>query len=235
MPHSYDLINRLVTLGLDRRWRLEAARECLGLRPAKLLDLCCGTGDLALAVARLSKRIADQPAKRLARGDAELTGVDYSQPMLEIAAHKARRFTAGRRISFVHGDVAALPFPDEHFDCVGISFGFRNLTYKNLYTRRYLAEILRVLKTGGRFIIIESSQPESTLIRRVFHLYLRSYVYGVGYLISRDRRAYHYMVESMTRFYQPQELKLILLGAGFRNVSFRRRLLGAVSLHAAVK
>ncbi len=142
VPRRYDLINHIITWGLDKRWRWKAARECLTLQPGKVLDLCCGTGDLAINLARLTKN------------NVELTGIDYSQPMLEIATKKAEPLARGRKVSFIHGDAANLPFPDGYFDCVGISFAFRNLTYKNPLAQRHLAEVLRVLIPGGGYVIV---------------------------------------------------------------------------------
>lgn len=223
IPRRYDLINHIITWGLDRRWRRKAARECLASQPEKMLDLCCGTGDLVIDIARL------------ATNNVELIGLDYSQPMLEIAARKAELLARKRNISFIHGDVANLPFPDGYFDCVGISFAFRNLTYKNPLVRRYIAEILRVLSPGGRCVIVESSQPKKKIIRRLFHLYLRWFVFGIGYLLSRNRGAYHYLAESTVRFYTSNELKELLLTAGFCQVSFRPLFLGVASIYIAIK
>lgn len=220
---SYDLVGRLMTLGLDQRWRRQAARECLISRPRRVLDLCCGTGDLAISLARL------------AGDDVEVVGIDYSQPMLLRAARKAERVADSGRLSFTCGDVASLPFPKGYFDCVGISFAFRNLTYTNPLAQRYLAETLRVLSDGGRFVIVETSQPSSRLVRKLYHLYLHRFVFGLGYLISGNRRAYRYLAESATDFYTPDELGKTLVAAGFRRVSCRRLFLGAVSIHVAVK
>lgn len=223
VPRRYDLVNHVITLGLDTGWRRKAARECLTERPQKVLDLCCGTGDLAICLARL------------AESNVELTGLDYSQPMLKIAARKAATSGRGRGISFIYGDVASLPFPGGYFDCAGISFAFRNLTYRNPMTQRYLSEVFRVLAGGGRFVIVETSQPESRLIRRLFHLYLRWFVSGVGHWLSGNRGAYHYLAESATRFLSSDEVKEMLLSAGFRRVSCRRLFLGAAGIYVAVK
>lgn len=223
VPPRYDLINRIITWGLDKRWRWQAARECLAAQPGKVLDLCCGTGDLALDLARL------------ARNNVVLTGIDYSQPMLEIAAGKAASLDGERKITFICGSAVSLPFPDGYFDCVGISFAFRNLTYKNPLAERHLVEVLRVLGDGGRYVIVESSQPGSKLIRKLYHLYLRWFVFSLGYLLSANRGAYRYLAESATRFYTSAEVTKMLVKAGFRQVSFHRLFLGVAGIHLAVK
>ncbi len=223
IPRRYDLINHVVTWGLDKRWRRQAARECLALQPKKVLDLACGTGDLTINIARR------------AENGVELTGVDYSRPMLGRAARKAESLARRKKISFVCGDAANLPFPDGCFDCVGISFAFRNLTYKNSLAQRYLAEVLRVLSPNGRFVIVETSQPRIKLIRQLFHLYLRWFAFRMGYLLSSNRGAYHYLAESATRFYTAAELEELLITAGFRRVSCHPFLFGAVSIYVAVK
>ena len=152
-----------------------------------------------------------------------------------IATKKAEPFTSERKISFVYGDVASLPFPDGYFDCVSISFAFRNLTYKNPLARRYLAEVLRVLGAGGRYVIVETSQPRVKLIRKLFHLYLRWFVSWMGYLLSGNKGAYHYLAESAARFYGTGEIEKMLLGIGFRQVSFQPLFLGAAGIYVAVK
>ena len=223
VPRRYDLINRIITWGLDNRWRRKAARECLTSQPRNVLDLCCGTGDLAIELARL------------AENNVELAGIDYSQPMLEIATKKAAPLTKKQKPSFIYGDAANLPFPDGYFDCVGISFAFRNLTYKNPLVQHHIAEVLRVLSSDGRFVIVETSQPKVKLIRKLFHLYLRWFVSRLGYLLSGNRGAYYYLAESATRFYTSEELKELLLTAGFRQIFFRPLLFGAIGIHVAVK
>ncbi len=222
LPPHYDLVNGIITWGLDRCWRRAAARQCLASSPQRVLDLGCGTGDLAVAVARLS------------RGGLEVVGLDYSQPMLDMARKKAdRRGVEG--LVFVHGDAANLPFPDGHFDCVGIAFAFRNLTYRNPLAQRALGEVLRVLRPGGRFVIVESSQPKLRVVRGLFRVYLRWFVSRVGYILSGNRAAYRYLAESAARFYAPGEVSTLLLGAGFSKVTCRALLLGAAGVHVAVK
>ena len=122
-----------------------------------------------------------------------------------------------------------------YFDCIGISFAFRNLTYKNPLVQRHIAELLRVLRAGGKFVIVETSQPQSKLIRKLFHLYLRWFVFRLGYLLSGNRGAYHYLAESAARFYTSEELKEILSTAGFRQVSFHPLFFGVVGIYVAIK
>ncbi len=223
VPPRYDLINQLITWGQDNGWRLMAARECLESSPKRLLDICCGTGKLAVKLTG----VADS--------NTRIVGVDFSLPMLKLAVSEAGRSNSGEKVSFVHGDAAALPFPDGHFDCVGIAFAFRNLTYKNPLTLRYLAEIVRVLRPGGRFVIVESSQPRVRLIRKLFHLYLRTFVFRLGYLLSGNRGAYRYLAESAARFYTPDELRNLLLSSGFSQFLSRPLMFGTVAIHIAVK
>jgi demethylmenaquinone methyltransferase/2-methoxy-6-polyprenyl-1,4-benzoquinol methylase len=126
-----------------------------------------------------------------------------------------------------------MPFPDGHFDGAGISFAFRNLTYKNPLRDPHLAEVRRVLRPGGRYVILESSQPENPVIRGLFHLFLRCFVGPVGTVISGNLGAYRYLTESTSRFYRHGEIREMLLGAGFKGVTYRPLFFGAVGLHVA--
>jgi len=223
IPGRYDLINHVITMGLDKGWRRQAALACLESSPARILDICCGTGDLTVNIARLAKY------------EPKITAVDYSQPMLDEAERKAAREVPGRRIKFVNSEIAQLPFPGGYFDCIGISFAFRNLTYKNPLAKHHIDEVLRVLRTGGKYVIVESSQPKWGLIRALDHLYLRLYVYPAGYLISRNRPAYRYLTDSASNFFQAEEAAGYLLKSGFSRVTFRRLFFGAAAIHVAVK
>lgn len=188
-----------------------------------VLDLGCGTGDLTIELARQ------------ADGNSEIIGVDFSHSMLQIAEEKVKAADNSSELAFISGDVADLPFPENHFDSVGTSFAFRNLTYNNPMFGQYIAEVLRIIKSGGRFVVLETSQPESGFIRKLYHVYLRSFVFVLGLLISGNRKAYRYLAGSVADYYSPEELREKLLRAGFSKVSFRRLLFGAVSIHAAIK
>ncbi len=223
VPSRYDLVNHVITLGLDKRWRRLAAQTCLENRPQAILDLGCGTGDLAISIARLAGKYT------------EIVGIDYSQPMLDKAQKKAAKAGVGKLIRFINGDATSLPFPDAHFDCVGISFAFRNLTYKNPLALAHLAEVKRVLKPGGRYVIVESSQPENRLIRALFHFYLRIFVAPVGIILSGNPGAYRYLSESIKRFYSPSEIRDMMLAAGFRDIRYRPLFFGAAGIHVVLK
>jgi demethylmenaquinone methyltransferase/2-methoxy-6-polyprenyl-1,4-benzoquinol methylase len=221
VPRRYDLVNHVITWFLDIRWRRKAAEECLSVHPKRVLDLCCGTGDLAIDIGRLADR------------SVEVTGIDYSEPMLSIANTKAA--ASETEVIFIYGDAAAMPFCDSYFDCIGISFAFRNITYKNPLTKSYLSEVYRVLSPGGRFVIVETSQPKSGLIRTLFHLYLRWFVANIGHWLSGNKSAYRYLAESARNFYSTDEVKDLLLSSGFTEFLSRPLLLGAAAIYIAVK
>lgn len=223
IPDRYDLINHVITLGMDSGWRRQAAQTCLENKPSRILDICCGTGDLALTMAYL------------AQNHPEITGLDYSQPMLDIAQAKASELPSGHNIRFINGDVSRLPFANGYFDCIGISFAFRNLTYNNPLTPEYLKEILRVLKPGGRFVIVESSQPKTAFVRFFHHLYLRLWVFPSGYILSGNKEAYRYLAESALHFYSSGEMQQFLIKQGFKEAMGKRLFFGAAAIYTATK
>jgi len=219
VPRRYDSLNRVLTLGHDERWRRRAARKCLEGSPARVLDLCCGTGDLARHLARQ------------AAAGTEIFGLDYSAGMLEIARAKLNTANLGRPVRFVVGDAAAMEFPDGAFDAVGIAFAFRNLTWRNPLRDRALGEVRRVLRAGGRFVIVETSQPAGAIVRAGFHLFLRGFAGPVGTVLSRHRSAYRYLAESARKFYGSGEVTTMLEAAGFALVSAEPLLGGAAAIH----
>ena len=222
VPGQYDLINRLFTLRLDERWRKKAVKEILADKPEKIMDLCTGTGDLAMRLSRTSFNGVD------------ITGYDYSQPMLEIAQQKIDR--AGlKHISLLQGDAADMPFDDGQFDAIGIAFAFRNLTYKNPDTPKFLTEINRVLKKGGRFVIVESSRPHSRIMKFMSRIYTKNIVYRLGSLISGNRAAYRYLAYSVINYYKPDEIVELLKQYGFSRVTYKSLFGGVAAIHIAIK
>ena len=215
---EYDLLNRLLTFGLDRRWRAKATTSCLEDSPEAILDLCCGTGDLLFTIMRRT------------HNGSRVLGLDFTEAMIGKASA-----AAGRSKPLVLADAGHLPFRGESFDCVAIAFSFRNLLYKNPAIDRYLAEVLRVLRPGGHFVIVETSQPESDVLRKVYHAYLRTIVPFVGGAASGSKGAYTYLSKSATNFPAPEEVATVLRGAGFSEVGFEPLLLGMVGIHKATK
>lgn len=222
VPPKYDLVNRLFSLRLDEGWRKKAAKECLANDPKEILDLCTGTGDLAV---RLSKQV---------NGSTTITGLDFSHTMLEEAKVKMEKRGRGE-VAFIHGDAANMPFEDEHFDTIGIAFAFRNLTFKNPDTPKFLAEILRTLKPGGRFIIVESSQPDTKIMKNLLRVYMKGFVKRLGYWISGDKAAYHYFAHSVINYYTREEVEKLLLDAGFTSVRSIPLTFGVAAVHVAIK
>ena len=221
VPESYDFLNRLLTLRLDEYWRKKAVKKILNEQPEEVMDLGTGTGDLAVRVARKDPNI-------------RVTGYDFSAPMLEVAKKKANKFHL-QNIQFVEGDAAEMPFDENQFDIVSISFAFRNITFKNPNTDLYLQEVYRTLKPGGKFIIVESSQPKNKLIRYGFHTYLQYIVSGIGGRLSRSKGAYHYLAYSAKNFYTREELTKLLEKHGFKNTQHKPMLFGAAAVTVTTK
>jgi demethylmenaquinone methyltransferase/2-methoxy-6-polyprenyl-1,4-benzoquinol methylase len=199
----YDAMNRTMTLGLDRRWRRSAA-EAVVRYGDRVLDACCGTGDLAIAA-------------REAGGS--VTGLDFSPRMLERARAKSRE------IEWVQGDLLALPFDDAAFDAATVGFGVRNLDD----LERGLAELRRVLRPGGRLAILEITQPRGVLAP-FYRLWFDRLVPLLGRVLPGGS-AYTYLPASVRRFPGPEDLGALLREAGFEDVRWRRYAGGIVALH----
>ncbi len=216
---SYDRMNRILTLGMDRRWRRRAAETLVAFEPNSVLDLCTGTGDLAYLLVEMLKE------------NTSVTGLDYSPQMLERAEEKR----AGDRTNprFVLGDAAALPYDPDSFDAVTVSFAFRNLTYRNPRMEETLAEIRRVLRPGGALVIVESSQPRSKVVRFLRDIYVELMVGKIVTRLSDHGPAYRYLADSVKRYYGPSELREILASAGFEPVQYAPLFFGAAGLYVA--
>lgn len=218
---TYDLLNGLLSFGVDRRWRAQAAAGALAALPApgagprpRVLDVACGTGDLTLALKRQ-------------RPDAEVTGADFAEPMLELARAKARR--RGAEVSFVVADGTALPFPDASFDVVTIGYGLRNFADPDAGLR----EFRRVLRPGGRLAVLEFPPPPRGPFGTLFRFYFRRLLPRLGGLVSGERQAYAYLPESVLGFLTPEELTRRLQAAGFTGVGHESQTFGVSALHLA--
>ena len=214
IAHRYDLLNHLLSFGTDYYWRWMAARELQGVlaRPGcRLLDLCAGTGDLALVLKR--------------RTQGGVVAADFCHPMLEIAREKFNRKRL--QIPSIEADALALPFASESFDLVTLAFGFRNLVHHE----SALAEILRVLKPGGEVAILEFSQVRGALFGPLFRIYFRSLLPKFGSLISGVRGPYQYLPDSVSQFSDQESLSRTLRECGFVSVAHRNLTGGVVALH----
>lgn len=223
VPDRYDLVNRLFTLRFDERWRSLAAREILRHSPTRVLDAGSGTGDLVLHLAR------QLPVQ------TEIIGADFSEPMLSVAMKKVSRAGFRGRIGLVCTDVSNLCFPDDHFDIVSLAFAFRNLVWRNPIAEKCLAEMVRVLRPGGKIVIVESSQPGSGFLKFWYHAYLKMVVPRLGDFLSGESGAYRYLSESARLFLNPEEVEALLAKSGFKGIRHRSLLGGVAALHVGEK
>lgn len=219
---KYDLVNRLFTLGQDQQWRKVTAMKCVAHEPSQILDLCCGTGDLTMFLAKFSKP------------DTRIVGYDFNSEMLTTARSKIAMESIGS-IEFMEGDVGQMPFENDTFDAITIGFGFRNLTYDNPDCQRNITEILRVLKPGGYFYILESGAPENKIIRFLFNLYVYLFLIPLGTIISGNYKAYKYLAQSSSRFYTNIEVIQLLALNYFDTKMIRKFLFGAADLFVSRK
>ena len=214
VAHRYDLANHLLSFNIDRLWRARTVKR-LGRvldRPgARVLDLCCGTGDLTLALE--------------SGGGASVFGADFCHPMLVGALGKIH--ARGARARVFEADALSLPLPDASLDAITAAFGFRNLSNY----RAGLVEMRRVLKPGGMAAILEFSQPPGRVFGALYTFYSRRVLPVIGGWLSGDREAYIYLPDSVRKFPGPEELARAMREVGFGEVSFERMTGGIVALH----
>jgi len=216
----YDAANRVLSLGIDRWWRRRLVRGVARQRPASVLDLATGSGDVAFALAR-----GIRPAP-------EITGMDFCQPMLDQAVRKQENAHHPQfgNITFTRGDALSLPSPDESYDVVTIAFGLRNLGDRD----RGLREMRRVLKPGGSLIVLEFSQPYRWF-RPLYYFYLQRILPTIAGWVTGDKAAYDYLNRTIGAFPDRPELSAECSRAGFSDVSARAMTLGIVALHEATR
>ena len=211
---KYDLVNDVMSAGLHRKWKRDTVRLALAGRtgPLRVLDLCCGTGDLAFLAANRAE-------------GARVAGVDFTLPMLEIA-RKRRRGGEGRA-AFAQGDALRLPFPDGVFDVVTIAYGLRNVAD----LERALGEMRRVLAPGGRLVVLDFGKPANPLAASLYQGFLHTVMPFVGWLFHRDPETYLYIPESLKSFPAQTGVEALMRTAGFVNARHENRLLGTMGLN----
>jgi demethylmenaquinone methyltransferase/2-methoxy-6-polyprenyl-1,4-benzoquinol methylase len=214
----YDFLNRVLSAGRDRTWRREAMAATALPREGILLDVCTGTADMALEAARQFP-------------DARIVGVDFSHPMIALGAAKIERARLADRVRLQVAPAEALPFPDDSFDAATAAFGLRNIPDRH----RGLQEMHRVLKPGGRAVILDFTTPPGALLRHIYLWYFQRMLPRIGRLVSGHPSAYSYLPASVRDFPSPQGLAEWMQEAGFSEVSYRLLTGGIVAIHVGVK
>ena len=215
----YEIVNSLITMGMDKTWRRMAAEQAASHGGGKWLDMCCGTGDMSLD---LLSNIGPNTTLFMA---------DFSKEMLGMASEKKELKEINRTLA----DAFNLPFKDDSFDLVTISFATRNLNLGKGKLERAFLEMNRILKPGGKLVNVETSQPDSRFVRTMFHLYAKAMITPTGYLFTGDKISYNFLTKSMINHYDSQAFNDILGTSGFREVEFKPMLFGAVAIHSASK
>jgi demethylmenaquinone methyltransferase/2-methoxy-6-polyprenyl-1,4-benzoquinol methylase len=201
---KYDFLNHFLSMGIDHIWRRKAVNQLKEVRPKKILDLATGTGDFALALLKLNP---DQ-----------IIGMDISSGMLEVGKKKMIHKKVDHIISMQLGDSEDMPFEDDYFDGLTVGFGVRN--YENL--EKGLSEMLRVLRPGGKAVILEFSKPKSFPIKQLFGFYSKRVIPVLGKTISKDSKAYEYLPESVAAFPEGEDFMNILKKVGYQKVSSKK-------------
>ncbi|XDA98316.1 bifunctional demethylmenaquinone methyltransferase/2-methoxy-6-polyprenyl-1,4-benzoquinol methylase UbiE [Sulfitobacter sp. LCG007] len=214
----YDVMNDLMSLGIHRLWK-DAMMDWLAPRPGqKLLDVAGGTGDIAF---RFLKRA----------GSGHATVLDLTESMLEEGRRRAEAEALHESLDWVAGDAMALPFEDSTFDVYTISFGIRNVTRPE----KALQEAFRVLRPGGRLMVLEFSQLPNPGLQKAYDLYSFNVIPRLGELVARDRESYQYLVESIRRFPDQERFLSMIRTAGFENAAYRNLSMGVAALHSGWK
>lgn len=212
----YDLLNHALSLNIDKRWRRLVIKEVADRlwRPgAVALDLCCGTAELSLELGAL----------------APTFGVDFCHPMLELGIKKVRQ--SELPIELIEGDALSVPFADSMFDVVTVAFGLRNVDG----TTAGLREIYRLLKPGGRCVVLEFSRPQLPIFRSLFHFYFTRILPRIGNAVSGSSVAYQYLPDSVQSFPDQKELAALMQAVGFSDVRYYNLFGGVASLHLGDK
>ncbi len=214
----YDFLNRFLSAGIDVGWRKKAVKQLVSSKPKNILDVATGTGDFALTAFEILK-----PAK--------ITGIDISEGMLEIARKKIEKAGLQENIEVLKGDSEAILFADNTFDAVTVAFGVRN--FENL--EKGLGEIRRVLKPGGKLIILEFTKPSAPVIKQVYNFYMNTITPKIGKIIAKNNEAYQYLNDSVLQFPEKESFIHILNQTDYRNAFYKTLTLGICSIYCAEK
>lgn len=215
---KYDFLNHFLSFGIDLIWRKKAISLLKDMKPRKMLDVATGTGDFALESLRILK-------------PDHIIGIDISQGMLDIALKKIEERSLSDRFRVEVGDAENLSFESNSFDAVTVAFGVRN--FENLQIG--LNEICRVLKPGGRAVILEFSNPKAFPIKQLYRFYSKHILPRIGKIFSKDNRAYTYLPESISQFPDGESFSQLLKNAGFKTAQSRPQTFGICTIYVGVK
>ena len=214
----YDFLNRFLSAGIDVGWRKKAIRQLVSSNPKNILDVATGTGDFALTCYEILK-----PEK--------ITGIDISEGMLDIGRKKIEKAGLEQKIELLNGDSEAILFDDNTFDAVTVAFGVRN--FENL--EKGLDEIKRVLKPGGKLIVLEFTKPSLPVIKQVYNFYMNTITPKIGKIIAKNNEAYQYLNDSVLQFPEKESFIHILNQSDYRNAFYKTLTLGICSIYCAEK
>jgi demethylmenaquinone methyltransferase / 2-methoxy-6-polyprenyl-1,4-benzoquinol methylase len=214
----YDFLNRFLSAGIDIGWRKKAIRELIPLHPKSILDVATGTGDFAITSYEILK-----PEK--------ITGIDISEGMLEIGRKKIAKAGLKNSIELLQGDSESILFEDNSFDAVTVAFGVRN--FENL--EKGLSEIKRVLKPGGKLIVLECTKPSLPVIKQLYHFYMKTITPEIGKIIAKNNEAYQYLNDSVLQFPEKESFIHILKQSGYRSSFYKTLTLGICTIYCAQK
>ncbi len=218
IAHKYDFLNRFLSVGIDVWWRKKAIAQLKSLKPKHVLDVATGTGDVAILTYNILK-----PEK--------ITGIDISEGMLEVGRKKIAEKGLSKSIELLSGDSETINFADNTFDAITVAFGVRN--FQNL--PKGLKEMNRVLKPGGKLVVLEFSRPHNFLFKGVYNFYMKVLAPGFGKLFAKNKDAYTYLNNSVQAFPERDQFTNILKNAGYSNTYYKTLSLGICSIYCGSK
>ena len=217
ISHKYDFLNHFLSLGIDIRWRKKAIKLLEEIQPKQILDIATGTGDFAIESLKLNPD--------------HVIGVDISEGMLNVGREKLKKRKLDDRITLTSGDSENLPFEDNKFDAIIVAFGVRN--FENL--EKGLSEMFRVLRPGGKVVVLEFSKPKSFPFKQLYNFYFKNILPTLGKTISKDNAAYTYLPESVKSFPDGKDFTSILDKLGFKNTICKPLTFGISSIYTGIK
>ena len=218
IAYRYDFLNRFLSVGIDITWRKKAIKQLKDINPKKILDVATGTADVAIMTARIL-----QPEK--------IIGIDISDGMLNVGRKKIAKLGLENLIELLNGDSETIKFDDNSFDAVTVAFGVRNFQH----LEKGLMEIKRVLKPGGKLVVLEFSKPKTAIVKQLYNVYMNSVAPGLGKMFSKNCNAYKYLDESIKKFPEGENFTTILDNLGYTNTYCKPLSFGICSLYCGIK